>query len=126
MDVQQLLAAFQKTAAVEEAKAVVAPVASNPQTDPNAGHDKLASDLYAGGAIFGEGFANRVIEKFAAVAAGGGGPQQGSQWQKVTNQIAAQKGQNKGVPAVAGHQTAESAGALSGAPGVVNPAKALS
>jgi hypothetical protein len=125
MNVQELMASFQKTAAAEEAKAV-AQSTSVPQTDPNAGHDKLAADIYAAGALFGEGFTDRLMAKLANVAAGGGGMKQGSKWLKVTDAIGAAKGQNMGAPTVAGHQTAESAGALSGAAGVVNPAKALS
>lgn len=120
MDVQQLLASFQKTAAVEEAKAVVASVAPIPQTDPNVGHDKLASDIYAAGALFGEGFTDRVLEKLASsVAAGGAGPVPTGKWGAVSQRIAAQHTMAKpGDPPA----TAEKVpGAMSGSKAVVNP-----
>lgn len=86
--------------------------------------EKLASELYAAGQILAEGFIDRTVEKLASgVAAGGGGVEQGSKWQRV-----AQKIENMHAHVGPGDSTslsAEQAGALSGAKGVVNPAKKL-
>lgn len=130
MNVAEMLSIFQKTASAPESETAAAQKTTEaaPKAEPEVNtteHAKLAADLAAAGAIFGEAFAKSVIEKLAAVPAGGAGIQQDSKWMRVARSIGAQKGENTAKPAVAGHQTAESVGALSGAAGVVNPAKPL-
>lgn len=88
------------------------------------GMEKLASELYAGGQLFAEGFVDRFIEKLAAgVPAGGRGLHHGSNWQNVTSRIAKLKGEHMTVGDNTSVRAEEEA--ISGAKGVVNPQKPL-
>jgi hypothetical protein len=88
--------------------------------------NKIASELYAGGQIMAEGFIDRFIEKLAgsgvpAAGAGINAPRSG--WESIAKKV--ENMHNRPPMMGGGSLSAEQAGALSGAKGVVNPAKPL-
>lgn len=124
MNVEALFAQLRKDSTVETAEAEVEKTASAEEVQQDENLEKLASELYAGGQLFAEGFVDRMIEKLAGsgVPAGGGGKDRKSKWQAVANKIdalhsATTVGDNSSVRA--------EAEALSGNKGVANKAKPL-
>ncbi len=113
----------QVTEKVASAAEKVAEVATEEKVEENM--EKLASELYAGGQLFAEGFVDRMIEKLAGsgvppAGAGLGGAK--SKWKAVSDKIDSLHthravGDNSSVRA--------EKEAISGAKGVVNPAKPL-
>lgn len=91
----------------------------------NENMNKIASELYAGGQIMAEGFIDRFIEKLAqgVPAAGAGIRAPRSGWETIAGKIEAMH--NRPPMKGGGSIDAQQAGALSGATGVVNPAKPL-
>lgn len=124
MNVEALFAELRKNSDAEAKETQVEKTASAP-VQSGEGMEKLASELYAAGQLFAEGFTDRFIEKLAAgiPAAGAGIATPKSKWEAVGKKIENLKthgavGDNSVVRA--------EAEAMSGAKGVVNPAKALS
>lgn len=89
--------------------------------------EKTASELYAGGQLFAEGFADRLIEKLAGsgVSAAGRGDSDPSGWTGIAKKIDNIHKRKGGAKKSGGSVGAEEHGAISGAKGVVNTAKPL-
>lgn len=127
MDVDALFAELRKNSDAEapETQEVEKTASAEPKKEEGESMEKLAGELYAGGQLFAEGFADRLIEKLAGSgvpAAGAGIASPKSKWEAVGKKIERLKshggvGDNSVVRA--------EAEAMSGAKGVVNTAKPL-
>jgi hypothetical protein len=136
MDIKGLFEQLKANAMADETEKTAAAV--TPDTTAEGGDEgdsggvdemaKLAEDLRAGGRMFADGFVDRAIEKLAGsgIPAAGGGTLRDSKMEQIASKIGAIKGATSGKP---GDNTSVRAeghhGAMSGAKGAVNPAKAL-
>jgi hypothetical protein len=133
MDIESLFETLKKTASDEgqtqEGTAVVPQsAATGGEMGADSGMDKLAEDLCAGGRMFADAFCDRTIEKLAMAvpAAGSGILDTSSKMEGIAAKIGNLKGATAGKPGDSTSVRAEAHhGAMSGAKGVVNPAKAL-
>jgi len=127
LNVEALFAQLSKNSGAEATAEVEKVASAAPATEvkqEDGSIEKLASELYAGGQLFAEGFADRLIEKLAGsgVPAAGGGMHRESKWQSVARKID-NLNSHKGVGD--NSSVRAEAEAISGAKGVVNKAKPL-
>jgi hypothetical protein len=135
MDINALFAeltkeaqASESTQTQEDATAVSQSAATGGEEGADSGMDKLAEDLCAGGRMFADAFCDRAIEKLAMAvpAAGSGILDTSSKMEGIAAKIGKAKGATAGKPGDSTSVRAENHhGAMSGAKGAVNPAKAL-